>query len=336
MIVDIHAHMLNRKDLDRLLAIGGPAFRQGYEKLTGMISGNTGAFDVPKRVASLDRYGIDYQLVAPMPPVDPNNLSLDPDTELKLVAAFNDGMARITGESKGRILCAGTVSMAALETGGLQEVERAIRQLGLKGFGLTTHIKGKPLSAPEFRPFWAKTAELGAIVFLHPASTANSTDRSYEARYNLMQVFGWPFETTLALSHLVFSGIMDEFPGLKIVAHHLGGMIPFFWGRMAESYHPRLAGKRGIETRMPLKKSFGKFYYDTAVGDNPGAIRCAYEIFGAGRLALATDAPFGANAGDHRMKTYPEVIRRLGLPERDTARILGENARKLLEIGKFQ
>lgn len=332
MIIDIHAHMLLDKDLDNLSAIGGPSLKQRLEGFKHQVARKPGALDVPNRVASLDRFGFDYQLVTPLPGMDPNNLALDPDTELKLATAFNDSMARITEQSKGRILCAGSAPMAALEKGGLKEMERAVKGLGLKGFGTMTHIKGKPQSAPEFRPFWAKAAELGALVFIHPVDSFGKNDRSYEAQYDLMHVFGWPFETTLTLSHLVFSGIMEQLPDLKIVTHHLGGMIPFYWGRIEESYVQEMAKRTGVELKKPLKDYFGKFYYDTAVGNNAGAIRCAYEIFGADHLVLATDAPFGPGTGDDRLESYPKGIKRLGLPEKDTAKILGENARKLLGI----
>ena len=147
-----------------------------------------------------------------------------------------------------------------------------------------------------------------------------------------MHVFGWPFETTLTLARLVFSGIMEEFGNLKIFTHHLGGMIPFYWGRMEESYLPEYVKKTDVALRKPLKEYFGMFYYDTAVGNNPGAIKCAYEIFGVDQIVFASDAPYGPGTGDERLESYPKIIEQLGLPAADTAKILGGNAAKIFGI----
>ncbi len=331
MIVDAHAHMLYGKGLDALVAAGGPVLKQRLDGFVKQMTNKPGAVDVANRVAALDRSGIDYQLATPMPGMDPSNLPLDPATELKTAIAINDNMAKIMDESKGRILCAGAAPMAALEKGGLNEMERAVKTLGLRGFGTMTNIKGKPHSTSQFHPFWAKAAELGATVFIHPLDTPTN-DRSYEAKYGLMHVFGWPFETTLALSHIAFSGILDQSPDLKLVTHHLGGMIPFYWGRMKEFYVPELIGRSGIELKKPLKEYFGKFFYDSAVGDNPSAIKCTYEIFGVDHVVFATDFPFGPGTGEDRLESYQKVVKSLGLPKKDTARIMGETAKKLLGI----
>ncbi len=161
---------------------------------------------------------------------------------------------------------------------------------------------------------------------------AKMVDRSYEADYDLAHNFGWPFETVLMLSRLVFSEIMERYPTLKIVNHHLGGgMIPFFWGRILETYapeeQPRLLGK--VMPR-PLFEYFSKFYYDTAVGGSAVAIRCAYEVFGADQLIFATD--MNSYGKENRLATYPDVLRSVGLPRADTEKIFSGNARRLLKL----
>ncbi|MBI4330004.1 MAG: amidohydrolase [Chloroflexi bacterium] len=331
MIVDIHTHMINGKDLDALGAIGGEPVKKHVQSSRAMTGKKPQATDVSARLAQMDRFGIDYQLATPIPTLDPNHLSLDPATELKLARAVNDSMAGITERTKGRVLCVGSPPLASMAGEGPKEMERAVKGLGLKGFMVLTNIKGKPLDAPEFRPFWTQAARLDASVFLHPCD-AGARDRSYEADYDLMHVFGWPFETTLTLCRLVFSGIMEELPNLKIVCHHLGGMIPFYWGRIEESYVPEYVGKTSVNLKRPLKEYFSKFYYDTAVGNNPSALRCSYEIFGADQMVFATDAPFGPGTGDERLELYPKIIRGLGLPEKDTEKIMSGNARRILRI----
>ncbi len=332
MIIDIHTHMINGKDLDSLTDVCGSPMKKALQNARGITKVKPQATDVVARVAQMDRCGIDYQLATPMPSLDPNNMPLDTATEIAACKAINDSMARITEESKGRIMCAGAVPLSDIAKQGGKEMERVVKHLGLKGFSVTTNIKGKPLDAPQFRDFWACAAGLTTTVFLHPADSAGTGDRSYEADYELNVVFGWPFETTLALCRLVFSGVMEEFPGLKIVNHHLGGMIPFYWARMQEHWVPEYAGRSGVALKRPMKEYFGKFYYDTAVGDSPDSINQVYKLFGADHLVFATDAPFGPGNGDERLRLYPEVIRKLALSKEDINSILGENAKMLLAV----
>lgn len=332
MIVDIHTHMIYGKDLEKLATIGGAVVKKAMETSRGMTGKKPQTADVKARVAQLEKFGYDYQLATPVPTFDPNNMELDKATEIKLARTINEGMARITDESVGKVLCAGAAAMHDMAGQGPNEMEYAVKSLGLKGFSVLTNIKGKALDAPEFRPFWATAAKLDAAVFLHPCDAAGFKDRSYERDYDLMHVFGWPFESTLALCHLVFSGIMEEFPNLKIVTHHLGGMVPFYWGRIEESYVPEYEWKTNVKLKRPVKEYFSKFYYDTAVGDNPCALRCSYELFGADHMVFATDAPFGPGSGDDRLESYPKIIRGLGLPAADTEKIMGGNGKRILGI----
>ncbi len=330
MIIDIHTHMINGDDLDNLVLQGGAIMKKRIEISPVITPRRPHATQVASRVDQMDRFGIDYQLATPIPTLDPTTMPVEAETSLRVCRAINEGMARITEKSRGRVLCAGAVPLDALEKGGLREMERAIKELGLKGFSVMTNIKGKPLDAPEFRPFWARAEELGAVIFIHPLDLSGNYYPPYETEYDLALVFGWPFETTLTLSRLVFSGVMEEYPNLKIVSHHLGGMIPFYWGRIEECYAPEFAARTKVNLKRPLKEYFSRFYYDTAVGNNPGAIRCTYELFGVERLVFATDAPFGPASGDERLRTYPGIINSLGLSQNDSAKILSGNARRIL------
>ncbi len=331
MIVDIHTHMIRGKDLDAIAAAGGESAGKAIESSMRQIGKKPQATEVAARVAQLDRFHYDYQLATPVPTLDPSRLPVDVATEVKVARAVNDSMARITEDSKGRILCAGAVPMSALTNEGPKEMERAMKN-GLKGFSLMTNIKGKPLDAAEFRPFWALASKLNAAVFIHPVDPVGKKDRAYEDEYDLMHVFGWPFESTLTICRLVFSGIMEEFPNLKIVTHHLGGMIPFYWGRIEESYVPDYVGKTNVKLKKSLKENFSKFFYDTAVANNPGAIKCSYAIFGADQIVFATDAPFGPGSGDDRLESYPKIIKGLGLSAQETDKIMGGNGKKILGI----
>jgi predicted TIM-barrel fold metal-dependent hydrolase len=243
-------------------------------------------------------------------------------------------MAMLMQDSKGRLLTGGSIPLSNFEQGGRQEMERAIKTLGLKAITIPSNLNGKPPDSPEFEPFWAQAAEMNVPIYIHPHNPTGQTDRSYEGEYDLMHTLGWPFDTALALARLVFSGIMERYPTLKVAAHHLGGgMIPFFMGRINETYNPADQPRKiGKVLPRPLFDYFSRFYYDTAVGGSAPAIRCAYEVFGADQLIFATDAPHGPGKGESRFE-YSKVIRSLGLSEVENNKIFADNARRLFNLG---
>lgn len=334
MIIDAHSHGFHRDCFDKLAASGGDWAKKTLDRLFAAFhQKKPHTFDLELRVRQLDLYNIDMQVVTPLFSMDSNFLPGGPDAKLRYARALNESMAALTADSKGRLVAAGSLPLECLEQGGLEEMERAIKSLDLKAINLPSHINGKPLDAPEFEPFWAKAAETGAAVYIHPANPAGYRDRAYEADYDLAHTFGWPFETELALSRLAFSGLLDRYPEVKVVSHHLGGGIPFWWGRILETYVPARQEKMmGRVLKKPLFEYFSHFFYDTAVGGSAAAIRCAYEVFGAERLVFATDAPFGPDGGEMRLANYPGVIRSLGLSEDENEKIFSENARKALRL----
>ncbi|MFC1968756.1 amidohydrolase family protein [Chloroflexota bacterium] len=334
MIIDAHTHGLHGKYLEKLATIGGGWASKNIDRVLEAARGRPHYIDVALRVAQLDRNGFDLQVVTPAHGLDCNLSPGDGKTKLAMAVAINDNMARMMEDSKGRLLTAGNIPLEEFEGGGRQEMERAITTLGLKGIGLPSHIRGKPLDLPAFEPFWATVAEMGVPVFVHPIYPVGQTDRSYEAEYSLAHNFGWPFETTLMLSRLVFSGIMERYPGVKVVSHHLGGgMIPFFWGRINETYALEVQAQRiGRTLPKPLIEYFSLFYYDTAGGAGAPAIKCTYDLFGVDQLVFATDAPWGLGGGEARLQTYSEVIKSLPIPEEDKAKIMSGNAKRLLNL----
>ncbi|MFC2060225.1 amidohydrolase family protein [Chloroflexota bacterium] len=334
MIIDAHTHGFHGGYLEQMEDAGGQWVKERTAIARKRAIERPIYLDAGKRVEQLDRNNIDLQVVTPSCSMNPNLLPGDASAQLALTRAMNDNMARLMEDSKGRLLTVGTVTVVNFEQGGRQEMERAIRTLGLKAITLPSNIIGKPIDLPEFEPFWAQANDMGVPVYIHPRNPAGRTDRSYEAEYDLTHNFGWPFETALILSRLVFSGIMERYPTLKIVNHHLGGgMIPFFWGRINETYNPDdLEETIGHALPKPLFDYFSRFYYDTAVGGSASAIRCAYDVFGADQLIFATDAPNGPGKGEIRLATYPNVVRSVGLSEEENKKILEGNIRKVLNL----
>lgn len=334
MIIDAHTHGLHGKYLDSLEAAGGDYARKNIANLHGLMQNKPHFFDVTSRVETLDRNGIELQVVSPGCHLDSNSMPGDASVRLALARAINDNMARLMEDSRGRLVGVGNVPLTDFEGSGSKEMERALRTLGLKAINIPTHLRGKPIDLAEFEPFWAKAAEMNVPVYLHPLAPIDASGRPYEAEYDLIHAFGWPFETVLALSRLVFSGTMEKYPGLKIVGHHLGGGIPFAWGRIAETYTPERQKKfLGRVLPKPVLHYFSNFYYDTVVGDNAPAIRCAYEVFGPDRIVFATDTPFGSGAGESRMADYPRVIRSLAFSDEENIKIFEGNIRQVLNLG---
>lgn len=333
MIVDSFTHMAPSVYLDSLAAMPDGGVKKALDSIRQTTQGRPYTTDPIRRVDLLKKYSIDYQVVTLIHNIDCNALPFDKETQLAMARVANDGLAGIMEQSKGKLLGIACVPLASIQDEGLKEMERAIRSLGLKGFQITSNIRGKPIDAPEFAWFWEKAAELEVPVFLHPTNPINEDSRPYEADYKMTSVFGWPFETVLMLSRLVFSGIMDRHPNLKVVSHHLGGgMVPFLWGRIEESYAvERQQAVFGRILARPLKEYFGRFYYDTAVGEHGPAIKCCCDTFGADRLLLSTDFPYGAG-GEARLETYPRAVRESGISARDIEKIMSGNARGLLGI----
>ena len=339
MIIDAQSHAFHGKFLEQIIAAGGNWAKEELETDLKVAKVKPQYMDVDLRIAQMDKHGIDMQVVTTGHRLDVSRFPGDAAAKLSLAKALNENMVRLMEDSRGRLLAMGVIPLESFEQGGRQEVERAIKTLGLKGINLTSNINGKPLDLPEFEPFWALAAEMDFPVYFHPQGPIGNTDRPYEAEYDMVHNFGWPYETTLMLSRLVFSGIMERYPTLKIVSHHLGGgMIPFFWGRINETYHPSNQGIlpqviKPVMTKPPIEY-FSLFYYDTAVGGSAPAIRCAYEVFGADRMVFATDAPYGPGTGEDRLANYPDVIRSLGLSEAENRKIFADNALEMLGMVK--
>ncbi len=332
MIIDAHAHGFCRDHLDKLEGAGGD---WAGEILGHLYKGKPHLFDVGLRLEMLDRNGIDLQVVTPINYVDCNLLPGDARAQLVFAQAINDNMAKFMDLSKGRLLPVGNIPLVEFEKGGLKELDRTIKELGLKAVSVPTNVRGKPLDLPEFEPFWARVAEGNVPVYIHPVPPVTQSDRSYEKDYGLTHNFGWPFETMLTLCRLVFSRIMAKYPTLKIISHHLGGGLPFYWGRMSETYSNLKDGEQRDFHRSlpkPLFHYFSTFYYDTAIGGSGPAIKCAYEVFGADHLVFATDAPWGAGTGEFRLASYPKVIKDLGFSEADNEKIFEGNIRKVLNL----
>ena|SRR5579875_370663 len=331
--IDLFCHIYTRKLLDE------------YVKTQIPLVLRFGEFQVPQaearfvdpdaRLNVMDRYGIDIQVLTI---AFQNAITTLPDKDLLRISRIaNDSLADLVSAHPDRLI--GVATVLDPSDAGLDELDHAIKDLGMKGCLIFSNMKGRPLDAKEFFPFYERMARYDLPIFIHP------TDWSYYdwvGDYRLDRIFGWPFDTSLALGRLVFGGIMPKFPNLKVIAHHLGGMIPYFSGRILEFInqarsHPGWAGGSKFPEHVkgneedPLRY-FRSFYGDTVIMGNASAVRCAIDFFGIDHVVYATDYPFGAENGEENVRLNTSCVEVLDLSEEEKSKIFEGNARRLLKL----
>jgi predicted TIM-barrel fold metal-dependent hydrolase len=333
LIIDAHTHMFHKSYYEQLEKLGSKWAQEKAAEATQLARLKPHLVNREIRLALMDKNSIDMQVITPTPTFYSDHIPGDPEAYLSFIRLINDGMARLMDESQGRFIGVGTVPLTNSENAG-RELERAINILGLRAITLPSNFEGKSIISAEYEPVFSQCAQSGIPVYIHPNAAFRHIDRSYEADYDLSHVFGWPFETMLALSRLVFSGIMERHPALKIISHHLGGGIPFFCGRIEETYTPNIQQRLfGRVLPEPLIDYFACFYYDTAIGGSPAATRCALDVFGADKILFATDYYFGEGSGEFRMINYRRLIDKLSITDEEKKKILGGNCLRLFNLG---
>ena len=327
-VVDIYCHIFPDKffqEINRIAPrLGNIAARlRGVKKL----------FDLDERFREMDQFGDYRQIISlPNPPIE--DLAAG-EVGLNLARIGNDAMAELAARHPARFpTFVAALSMTDVE-GSVKEARRAVNELGAGGVQIFTSIAGRPLDEKAFEPIFATMAELDLPIWLHPARTASMPDYPEEqkSRFEMWWCFGWPYDTSVAMVRMVFCGLLDRYPQLKIVTHHLGGMIPYYDGRVG----PGLAvlGARTSDEdyskvlpslKRPHLDYLHDFYGDTALfGGGIHAVRCGLEFFGADHVVFATDTPLGPIA------PTIDVIKRLDIADGDRRKIFAGNAERLLK-----
>jgi len=296
-------------------------------EVTNFLFANSAFDGLEERLAVMDRLKIDRQvLTAAQPTIDPTQLHVSNNKTIELAKIINDSMVKLVQGFEDRFILVAEIPTLEMAEA-LMETERAVQELGMKGIQLNTTIGGKPLDSPEFRPIFAKATKLNIPILIHPCNVAKYERRNYETQYGLHRILGWPFETSLAMARLVFGGILSEYPSLKIVTHHTGGMIPFFANRI-ESFYARELAKILSIAKGP-KEYFGKIFYDTATEGNVPALNCASDMFGSERLVFGTDYPFRNVSEVH---SIIEAVSKMDVTEEEREAIFGGNASDLFRL----
>jgi predicted TIM-barrel fold metal-dependent hydrolase len=276
------------------------------------------------RLQLMDECGIDKQvLVTPSPPLDEH---FDERTAQDLARLANDEMAGIVQRFPDRFI--GTATLSLADPGwAADELKRAVEDLGFRGAQIYSSVRGRAIDGPEFDSLYSAFEALDVPAWLHPERSSRSADYAGEegSKYGLFLVFGWPYETTIAMARLVLSGTMQRHPRLKMIAHHAGAMVPRLANRIRTHYRnlPRVEGPEDLEL-APIEY-FKRFWVDTVTQGSPSALMCALEVFGAERMLFATDMPFGTNGGKDFITDEMRALDLLPISDSEKEAIWGAN-----------
>jgi len=331
MKLDIYNHIFPKKFYDRMLEVA-PRGKDIHKRVREIPS----IVDLAERFRIMDQFDDYAQVIClPSPPVEAFGL---PPLSTSLAQLANDGMAELVRKHPDRFP-AFVASLPMNDPEGLlDEARRAIKELGAVGVQVFTNVLGKPLTAPETLPLFDLMAELDLPIWLHPARGADFPDYQQEKRshYEIWWTFGWPYETSAAMQRLVFSRLFDRLPGIRIVAHHLGAMIPYFEGRVGyglDQFGARTADEdyEGLRRSMPQRpiEYFRKFWADTAVFGSRAATECGLSFFGVDQVVFASDAPFDPEGGPMYIRETIRVIDSLDITPEARRQIYQGNAERL-------
>jgi aminocarboxymuconate-semialdehyde decarboxylase len=271
-----------------------------------------------ERLTELDAMGVDIQVVMPPPPQCYYTVPLEIGVQAAQI--INDGIAEFVARRPDRFVPVGTVPMQDGKEAAA-ELERCVRKLGFKGVEILTNIAGNEISDPATAPFWAKAEELGALVVIHPNGFTHAQRLT---RYYFNNVIGNPLETTVALHYLIFDGVLERHPNLKILAVHGGGYLGGYSGRIDHVWGARSDGHADLP--KPPTEYLKKVYFDTVVF-TPHQLEYLVKVFGVDQIVMGTDYPFD-------MADYDPVGHVMGaeLDDKAKAAIAGGNAKRLLGL----
>ncbi len=332
--IDIFNHIFPKSYLEKMVKITpNEAYMQ--KRMRNIPSG----VYLDERFRIRDSFKDYVQIICiPAPPIEvfgPPPISTD------MAKLANDGMAELVRKYPDRF--PGFIASLPMNDpeGLLAEAKRAIKDLGAVGVQIFTNVLGRPLTKPETMPLFDLMAELDRPIWMHPSRGADFPDYKGEPKshYEIWWTFGWPYETSVAMAHLVFAGLFDKHPNMKIITHHLGGMIPYFEGRVGPGWDQLGVRTSDEDYSLLLKKLkkrpldyFRLFYADTAVFGSKEATICGLKFFGTDRVLFGSDMPFDPEKGTAYIRWTIEIIDSLDIKTKERQAIYEGNARRLLKL----
>ncbi len=327
-IIDMHTHVRLQALLDYVkqnpIKSSGPGTEDWFAE--GSISGLAGRdqqmwpllTDPKARIAEMDKQGVDVQAISTNFPI--TCYWMEPRKGLEAARVTNDTIAEFCATKPDRFVGIGSVPLQD-PARAARELERCVKELGLRGAWIASNVRAKDLGEAEFRPFWAKAESLGCPIFVHPLGT---TDVSRLKKYFMWNTIGQPYEEALAMMSLVHEGIMDDYPKLKICICHGGGYIPYYAGRADHAWERNRAGQQEHAKKRP-STYLKRFFYDTVIFD-PDMLPYLVKKAGASQVMLGSDWPLV------KTDAVGYVRNSRAIPQAAKDRILWKNAAELLNI----
>jgi predicted TIM-barrel fold metal-dependent hydrolase len=332
MIIDSYTHILPKKYQEGLeKKVTGRDPRLSTVRYAKMVPS---LLDMDVRFRIMDTFGEYMQVISVASP--PIYDIAPPDVARELCTIANDEMAELMFKYPDRF-AAGIACLPLTDVdAAVQEAERAIKDLRLRAVEMHSDVAGKPLDAPEFFPLYEKMVDLDRPIFIHPMREATVPDYPGEemSKYRVWTSLGWPYATGMAMTRLVYGGVMERFPDLRIITHHCGGVIPYLIGRLDYSYdfNEMRMGYRDVYMKHKPIHYFKRFYYDTAVNGNTAALGCGLALCGIDHMVFATDHPFDNQNGLRLIRDTIESVEAMGLSAEDKKKVYTGNAISLLRL----
>jgi len=329
MRIDAYTHFVPEKFFTKLVDSGYPDIGMRIRNIPSI-------HDLNVRKKVVDQFKDYAQILSyPMPPIDVFAKGAEIEELCKVV---NDGFADIIAKNSDHF--PGWVAEAPIGApgAGARECERAVKN-GALGVQIHTNVAGKPLDDPQFEPFWETMNRLGKPVWLHPARAANFPDYLTEkkSKYEIWWTLGWSYETGAAMVRLVYSGIMDKYPNLKIITHHFGGIVPMLEGRLGPG-NDQLGARTSDEDlslvlkrlkKRPLDYFKHNFYADTAVFGGVPATHCGLAFYDPDKIVFASDCPFDPEKGTMYARETLRILEGIEMPKADKDKIWHGNLERI-------
>ena len=340
MIIDFQAHIFPPSYLDEMKRLDGAVILEEPDPYSGMsyfydkklkCRINTATFqgqNIERRLEHMDRLGVDvHVLTIPAPGAD----RFEGDGAIKIAQVANDAIAGIARRHPKRFIGLFTLPTCNVKAS-LDELERSVNELGLKGFGCFANLNGQALDREELLPIYERLAKYKLPVYIHPTAPLATEATGIDIMPTL--IFGWAFDSTVAMTRLVYGHVLERFPEINFVVADVGGVLAFFAQRAINIYTGRT---EEIRRRYGLKESpldsLRRFYVDSA--DHPAStLKCVYDFFGPDRMVLGTNYPYGPEEGCVLVKNSLKALDGLGLGKEEREKILGGNAARILRLGR--
>jgi predicted TIM-barrel fold metal-dependent hydrolase len=338
MKIDAFCHTLPRPYYDQLFKLDTPS---AAANIRNRVSAIPSLADMDVRFAQLDEFGDDYRQVINIaaPPVDDLG---PPEVARQMARLGNESLAELVRSHPDRF--AGFMASIPMDDpeAAVAELDYAIGELGALGGQIYTHLHGAAMDSPRLDPFWARAAEHGRLIQVHPCRNAEWADYPAEQRskFEIWWTFGWEMDLSVFMARLVFAGVLERYPGLKLLIHHGGSMVPHFSGRVGPGWDQlgaRTPPDQGADiagyqlAKRPIEY-FRMMYADTAMFGAAHALRCVIDFYGTDHVLFGSDSPFDPEKGPGYIRATIRNLQEIGLTEAEQDAIFRGNACRLLGL----